>query len=155
MYKGELYITGRRKDMIIVRGRNLYPHGTCLPHSRYLSSLLDIEESIRISVSEVRPGGITVFAIDVEDEEKLVAVVEVKDVKAVNTKQIAKDIFRVVSKNHTISCHAVVVANPGTVKKTTSGKLKRQATREEYLKGNLPKGFLLSDVSNEIQVSRR
>lgn len=89
------------------------------------------------------------FAIDVDDEEKLVAVVEVKD--KVDNKKVAEKVFRVVSKNHTVLCHAVVVSGPGTVKKTTSGKLKRQATREEYLKGNITKGYLFSDLDIQIR----
>src|SRR6185295_20144355 len=68
---GELFVTGRVKDLIIVRGRNLYPH--------------DLELAVEQCHEALRPGGGAAFSLDVEDEERLVIVQELEPRRRADT----------------------------------------------------------------------
>ncbi|GLZ36145.1 acyl-CoA synthetase [Lentzea sp. NBRC 105346] len=116
----ELFITGRNKDLIIVRGRNLYP--------------ADIEDSVRDCHPDIRPGGLAAFAVDTEDGEQLVLFVETRHDKA-NRAEIADVVRRRIYEEHQLRCHDVVVGRQGIVRKTTSGKVRRLACRQAYLAG--------------------
>jgi hypothetical protein len=131
---GQLYICGRIKDMLILAGRNLYPQ--------------DIEDSIQQADGAVRPGGMAAFAVDVKNgeltEEKLVLLAEVRDAKLSKSdlQALAQTLQRVVLEHHQTPCHAIVLAPPGGVLKTTSGKVRRQACRQLWLDGTLQKKAL-------------
>lgn len=131
---GQLYICGRIKDMLILAGRNLYPQ--------------DIEDSIQQADNAIRPGGMAAFAVDVKTgelvEEKLVLLVEVRDasLKQPQLQQLAQTLQRTVLENHQTPCHAIVLAPAGTVLKTTSGKVRRQACRQLWNEGTLQKKAL-------------
>ena len=127
LHGGELFVTGRRKDLIIVRGRNLYP--------------ADVEESVRDCHPLVRPGGLAAFGVDAGAGagERLVLFVETRHDKVGTTEaeEIIQAVRRRVYEEHQIACHAVVLGQVGTVRKTTSGKVRRLACRQAYLSGEV------------------
>ncbi|WP_375765676.1 FAD-dependent oxidoreductase [Archangium gephyra] len=124
LWEGELYPTGRSKDLIIVRGRNYYPQ--------------DIEDGLRNAHPAVRPGGLLAFAApDAAGEEGLVVVAELQDGAREPAEVVARAIRDRVFQDHQLGCSGVVIGQRGTVPKTTSGKLRRQTCREDYLSGAL------------------
>ncbi|SDY47006.1 Acyl-CoA synthetase (AMP-forming)/AMP-acid ligase II [Amycolatopsis xylanica] len=124
-HEDELFITGRLKDLIIVRGRNLYPS--------------DIEDCVRDVHPLVRPGGVAAFAVDHEQGEQLVLFVETKQEKvtAADVDGIVEAVRRQVYDDHQLACHAVVVGKAGTVRKTTSGKVRRLACKQAFVSGEI------------------
>ncbi|WP_370948990.1 fatty acyl-AMP ligase [Amycolatopsis sp. cg5] len=124
-HEDELFITGRLKDLIIVRGRNLYP--------------ADVEDCVRDAHPLVRPGGIAAFAVDHEQGERLVLFVETRQdkVTAADVDGIVEAVRRQVYEDHQLACHAVVVGKAGTVRKTTSGKVRRLACKQAFVSGEI------------------
>ncbi|NUQ72849.1 MAG: fatty acyl-AMP ligase [Polyangiaceae bacterium] len=119
---GELYITGRLKDLIIVRGLNHYPQ--------------DIELTVEKSSRAVRPGATAAFSVDAGDEERLVVVSEA-DLGGASPADVVGDIRQAVVEQHDLMPHAIVLVKPGTIFKTASGKIQRRACRAAYLNGTL------------------
>jgi acyl-CoA synthetase (AMP-forming)/AMP-acid ligase II len=118
---GELYITGRLKDMIIVRGRNLFPQ--------------DVERVIEEGVPSVRVNGSLAFSVPVDGEERLVVLVEV-DARSgvpVDSPDVASAVRETVSAAHQISVHHVAQVRPGRIPRTTSGKRRRRDARREFI----------------------
>ncbi len=123
---GELFITGRLKDLIVIRGRNHYPQ--------------DIEETAAHSHAGLRAGSGAAFSIEEGGEERLVVVQEVSRQAAagLDVEEVADAIRRAVAGEHGVQVHAVAVARTGGVPKTTSGKVQRRACRTAFLAGELP-----------------
>lgn len=121
MTAGELYVTGRSKDLIILRGRNLYPH--------------DLELAVQEAHSSFRPGCGAAFSIDVEGEEKLVFVQECHaSVGAELAEDLLTAIRAAVLQSFQQRCHDILIVKPHTLAKTSSGKLRRSHVRTQYLK---------------------
>jgi acyl-CoA synthetase (AMP-forming)/AMP-acid ligase II len=139
---GELFITGRIKDMIIIDGRNLYPQ--------------DIELTVEQSHPAVRLGCCAAFSVDKAGEEQLVVVAEIDHQfqtdqrprraapnlgSALDTAPDGKEIVRIirqaVAEYHNVRVHDVVLLKISSISKTSSGKLQRHACRAAYLRGNL------------------
>ncbi|HWN41215.1 MAG TPA: amino acid adenylation domain-containing protein, partial [Thermoanaerobaculia bacterium] len=120
---GELFVTGRLKDLIVVRGRNLYPH--------------DVERTAEESHPALRPGGGAAFSVEVEGEERLVVVHEVERRREAEAREAAEAIRAAVLREHEVSPHEVVPIRAGMLPKTSSGKVRRGACREGYLSGAL------------------
>lgn len=130
---GNLYITGRLKDLIILRGRNIYPQ--------------DIEQTCEEAHASVRVGGCAAFAVDSDGEERLVLAVEVEQQRGSKSSSVATELEahdklvealrRAVSNKHEVSAHAVVLLKAGSIPKTSSGKIQRHATRAGYVAGTL------------------
>jgi phthiocerol/phenolphthiocerol synthesis type-I polyketide synthase C len=121
---GELFVTGRLKDLIIIRGRNYYPQ--------------DIEWTVEKSHPGLRPSCGAAFAIEAANEERLVVVQEVERAgPKVNVEEVAAAIRQAVSREHELEVHAVLLLRPGSVPKTSSGKIQRHACRQGYLAGTL------------------
>ena len=123
---GELYITGRIKDVIIIRGVNYYPQ--------------DIEDTVQASHPALRKNAGAAFAVrDDRDEEKLVVVQEVERAHrhAASTEDIAASIREALATEHEIGVHRIVLIRPGTIPKTTSGKIQRALTRQLWQQGQL------------------
>ena len=121
---GELYITGRAKDVIIKAGRNIYPH--------------EIEE-IAGRVAGVRAGCVVAFgAPDARTgTERLVVTAEVRDMASAG--RISAEIGRAVDEAMGMPADVVELLAPQSIPKTSSGKLRRSETRRLYLEGKLGK----------------
>ena len=138
VHGGEVFVTGRLKDLIIVRGRNLYPQ--------------DLEESVFTSHPLVRPGRAVAFsaptANEIEEGESIVLMTEVHS-KKVSSHQLDEVVHAArtrVQREHGISCDVLLIAQPGEILKTTSGKVRRQACRQAFLDGDLEGRLLRLDV---------
>jgi len=123
IHGGELYIAGRLKDLIIIRGKNYYPS--------------DIEAVVEKSHMALRLGCSAAFSIDHEKEEKLVIVQEIKgDYTADDHDLIRKTVSKAVMKYFKLEVHEVVLIKQNTIAKTSSGKIQRHACKENYLREN-------------------
>jgi acyl-CoA synthetase (AMP-forming)/AMP-acid ligase II/acyl carrier protein len=118
-HDGELFIIGRLKDLIIIRGRNLHPN--------------DIERVMEKSHAALRPGCGVAFSIEVEDEERLVLVHEVARRASPDYEEIIGNIRQALAEEFEVQAHAVALVKAGQVPKTSSGKLRRRAAREMFL----------------------
>ncbi|HYG65657.1 MAG TPA: fatty acyl-AMP ligase, partial [Thermoanaerobaculia bacterium] len=118
---GELYVTGRIKDLIIVRGRNLYPQ--------------DIERTAEGAHRALRPGGGAAFSVEVDGEERLVVAAEVERRSESEAPRAAAAVRRAVVEEHEVQVHEVVLLAAGTLPRTSSGKVRRGACRAAYLAG--------------------
>ncbi|KAG7382078.1 hypothetical protein PHYPSEUDO_005344 [Phytophthora pseudosyringae] len=124
--KGELFVTGRLKDLIIIRGRNVCPQ--------------DVEASVEHAHDNIRPGCTAAFSIEKGDEEALVVVVEVKNGSSQQTlEEICREIIKTVLSEHQLKCEAIVLLRQKTIPKTTSGKIQRSASKAHFLDGTLTK----------------
>jgi acyl-CoA synthetase (AMP-forming)/AMP-acid ligase II len=124
MQDGELFVTGRCKDVIIVRGRNHYPQ--------------DIEHSACASHTALRPGSGAVFAVDVGGEERVVLVQELKkDANGVNYADVVRSVCQAITSDHQIGLHAAVLIAAGSIPKTTSGKICRSECRSLFQRAQL------------------
>lgn len=121
---GELYITGRLKDLIIVRGRNHYPQ--------------DIEATVQGSDPACQRSAGVAFAIDHGNEERLVIVQEIASgVDDGRFKPILNRARQAIVEQHEIQPHEIVLIRPASLPKTPSGKVQRRLTKEFYLSGQL------------------
>jgi len=138
---GQLFVTGRLKDLIIIGGRNLYPN--------------DIELTVEQSHPAIRSGCCAAFSVDVAHEERLIVAAEVErryrpadshdrsrpphsaprlllDVGA-----MVRAIRRAVAEEHDVRVHAAVLLRAGSLPKTPSGKVQRNACQVSFLNGTL------------------
>jgi acyl-CoA synthetase (AMP-forming)/AMP-acid ligase II len=144
---GELFVTGRLKDLIIIGGRNLYPH--------------DLELTVEQSHPAIRPGGCVAFSVDIADEERLIIAAEVdrrhlpernhstaeaRDHSNGNhangrtpadPDEIVRAIRRAVAEAHDVRVHAVVILKAGGIPKTPSGKVQRRVCETRFRDGTL------------------
>jgi phthiocerol/phenolphthiocerol synthesis type-I polyketide synthase C len=116
---GELVVTGRLKDLIVIRGRNHYPH--------------DIERTVEQAHPGLRPGCGAAFTVDRDGEERLVVVQEVAPGQMDDPAAAVDAIRRGITITHGIASDGVVLVTPGAVAKTSSGKVRRHDTRRLYL----------------------
>ncbi|WP_164019479.1 non-ribosomal peptide synthase/polyketide synthase, partial [Pyxidicoccus trucidator] len=120
----ELFITGRIKDLIIVRGRNHHPQ--------------DIELTAEHAHAALRPGCGAAFSVEVEGEERLVVVYEADTRRQpVAVEEVARAISQQVATAHELRLHALTLIAPGSLAKTSSGKIQRRACRASFLSGEL------------------
>jgi len=121
---GEFFITGREKDIILKAGRNLYPH--------------EIEE-IAAGVKGVRKGCVVAFgaADAAAGTERLIVVAETLEKEAAAQQRISREIVEQVSLAVGLPPDSVKMLPPRSIPKTSSGKLRRDQTRQLYLAGNL------------------
>ncbi|MBD2625726.1 non-ribosomal peptide synthetase [Trichormus variabilis] len=123
LHDGELFVTGRAKDLIIIRGRNLYPQ--------------DIELTAERSHKMLRAGSVAAFAVEVETEEQLVVVQELEFRAKPNIEEVTTAIRKAITEEHEVQVYAVVLIKAGTISKTSSGKIQRRATKARFLEGTL------------------
>ena len=145
--EGELFVTGRLKDLIIIGGRNLYPH--------------DIELTVERSHSAVRPGCCAAFSVDVGNEERLVLAAEVErryqpeqhylngnsrnhsrrshsnGRPSADLDGVVRAIRRAAAEEHDVRVHAVVLLRAGSIPKTPSGKVQRHVCEARFRDGTL------------------
>ncbi|MEA5621854.1 non-ribosomal peptide synthetase [Nostoc sp. UHCC 0251] len=123
LHNGELFITGRAKDLIIIRGRNLYPQ--------------DIELTAERSHKTLRATSVAAFTVEVEKEERLVIVQELEFRAKPNIDEATAAIRQAITEEHEVQVYAVVLIKAGTIPKTSSGKIQRRATKAGFLAGTL------------------
>jgi acyl-CoA synthetase (AMP-forming)/AMP-acid ligase II len=123
---GELYITGRIKEVVIIRGINYYPQ--------------DIENTVQNADPSLRPHGGAAFAVtDALGDEGLVIVQEVERTVRQQTalSQLIARVREAVVIEHDIATHEIVLIRTGTLPRTTSGKIQRTLTRQLWMRGAL------------------
>ncbi|MEV4943145.1 fatty acyl-AMP ligase [Streptomyces zaomyceticus] len=127
LHEGELFITGRIKDVLILRGRNLYPQ--------------DIEHELRAQQAELGSLVGACFAVPGQDpgqEDVLVVTHEVRGIKEEERlRALAADMRLTVAREFGAPVGAVLLLRPGGVRRTTSGKIQRSAMRELFRAGAL------------------
>jgi acyl-CoA synthetase (AMP-forming)/AMP-acid ligase II/acyl carrier protein len=121
--KGQLFVTGRLKDLIILQGRNLYPQ--------------DIEATVQMSHSAIRAGACVAFSLEVGGEEKLIVLAEIPP-RLAERQQILQVIRAAVLEEYGVAVHIIALLPPKTIPKTSSGKLQRNACRKSFAAGELP-----------------
>jgi fatty-acyl-CoA synthase len=124
---GEIYVTGRVKDIIIKGGRNLYPH--------------EVEE-LAARAEGIRKGCIVAFGLkdEASGTEKLIVVAESREREASRRAAIVAAVTEQVSQGLGLPPDRVELIPPGSIPKTSSGKLRREETKQLYLAGKLAAG---------------
>ncbi|HEX6045284.1 MAG TPA: amino acid adenylation domain-containing protein, partial [Pyrinomonadaceae bacterium] len=120
---GELFVTGRLKDLIIIRGRNHYPQ--------------DIEAAVQHSHTSLKPDGGAAFSLELDGEERLAVVHEIDAGRAGEANEIVAAIREAVAEEFEIQPAAVVLIRSGTLPRTSSGKVRRGACRDGFVGGSL------------------
>lgn len=124
LQEGKLFVTGRLKDMIIIRGRNYYPQ--------------DIELTVERCHPSLRVGCNAVFSVDVDGEEQLVVVQEVqRNYEDFGVFQINEAIRLAIAEEHELQTYAIALIKPSTISKTSSGKVQRYDCRARFLEDSL------------------
>ena len=124
---GELFLTGRRKDIVIKAGRNIYPHEA---------------EAVVDGVDGVRKGCVAVFGVPdaALGTERLVVVAETRATEPARRERMRGEILERVTDALGVPPDTLVLARPGSVLKTSSGKVRRGGTRDAYRAGTLERG---------------
>ncbi len=121
---GEFFITGRLKDLIIIRGSNHYPQ--------------DIEQTVENSHVALRPAASAVFSVEAAGEERLVVVQEVERQYLTKNLDVAVAAIRqAIAEQHDLQVYAIVLIKTGSIPKTSSGKIQHRGAREAYLDATL------------------
>ncbi len=126
MLNGELYMTGREKDLLIVAGVNHYPQ--------------DIEWTVQNVDSAFRQDHCAAFSIEVEGEERVVVVAEMER-RLDDWGELLVRVRRALSENHELDLYGLCLIKKGEVLKTSSGKLQRRGCRDAYLQNSLEAFF--------------
>ena len=121
--EGELFVTGRSKDLIIVRGVNRYPQ--------------DIEATVEQASDLLRPGAVAAFACDIKGRERLIIVAELERGAKGDLPQVIASIRKQVTLEHELPPDAIVLVRTHSIPVTSSNKIQRNACREEFLEGKL------------------
>ncbi|MFC0316215.1 long-chain-fatty-acid--AMP ligase FadD32 [Gordonia phosphorivorans] len=147
IYGGELYITGRVKDLVIVDGRNHYPQ--------------DLEASAQEASANLRPGFVAAFAVpanqlprevfeggfsgltfDADDaSEQLVIVAERGPGRKADPQEIADNVRAAIAARHGVMVRDLLLVPAGSIPRTSSGKIARRATKAAYVDGTLRGGY--------------
>ncbi|WP_149179210.1 fatty acyl-AMP ligase [Streptomyces sp. TRM49041] len=122
---GQVYVTGRLKDLIVVKGRNHYPQ--------------DLEYTVETSHPLLRTSSAAAFAVDTGEREALVVVVEGDSrlLRYAGAEEVTAAVRDAVRRDHRVDVEEVVLIRRGTLPKTTSGKVRRRSCRERYESGSL------------------
>ena len=121
----ELFVTGRLKDLIIIRGSNHYPQ--------------DIELTVDRSHQALRPSCGAAFSVEVESEERLVIVQEVQEsyLNELDVDKVVNAIRQAVSQQHQLQVYGILLLKTGTIPKTSSNKIQRHACKVGFMEESL------------------
>ena len=142
IYEGELFIVGRIKDLLIIRGRNHYP------------------EDIEATVQEITGGRVAAISVPVNGTEELVAVMELKKRGDSNEEVtgwlsgVKSEVTSAISNAHGLNVADLVLVPPGSIPTTTSGKVRRAACVELYRQDSSP-GWTPEPVVGRMRRDRR
>jgi len=123
--RGELFVTGRIKDIVIIRGRNYYPE--------------DIELAASQSHAAIEVNGAAAFSIEVQGTEGLAIVMEVKRTfwRNLNPDEVFLSVRQAIVERLGIAPHFITLIKPLSMTKTTSGKIQRNIIKSQFMKGEL------------------
>ena len=136
---GELFVTGRLKDLIILRGVNYYPQ--------------DIELAVESAHEHVEKGAGAAVVVGEEGNEKLVVVQETVRRRDIDYQEIVQAIRKQVAQEFELSIGEIVLIKTGTIPKTSSGKIQRHACRDGYVAGTLVVRAAWSAETGEVKVA--
>ena len=122
---GELFVTGRLKEIILIRGRNNYPQ--------------DIEYTVQNSHPALRPSCGAAFTVENKGEERLVVVQEVERtwLRKIDIDEVKRAIRKAVVQEYDLQVYAIALIRTGSLPKTSSGKIQRRGCRAKFLEGSL------------------
>jgi acyl-CoA synthetase (AMP-forming)/AMP-acid ligase II len=122
---GELYITGRIKDLIIIRGKNYHPH--------------DLEFIAQNSHPFIHARPSAAFSIDSDyEDEKIILLQELKtSIDSAHRMEIKRAISEAINREHAIQISEIIFISPNSLARTTSGKIQRSEMRQRYLRNEL------------------
>jgi len=121
LHDGDLYVVGRAKDLIIIRGRNIHPS--------------DVETTVQRADLRLRDNGGAAVSLDTDEEERLYIVQEVDAAPGTDLDKLIDVIRSAVWLAHGVDVHGVVLIRPGALPKTSSGKVQRFACRTAIERG--------------------
>ncbi len=126
---GELFLVGRLKEMIIIRGQNHYPQ--------------DIELTVQGSHCALQADGVAAFSVEIEGEERLTVVQEVKRtaLRNISPEEICECVQGAIHREHGIFLHQLCLVKPTTVSKTSSGKIMRGVMRQRFMDNDFASVF--------------
>ncbi|MEN8649780.1 amino acid adenylation domain-containing protein [Streptomyces sp. 21So2-11] len=125
VHRGRLHVTGRMKDLVIHRGRNLHPE--------------DLEADVAASNASLRPGCGAIFSVDDGDQEAMVVCQEVRqDTPQERYPELVRGIREVLSRQYGVAARTIALLPPGAIAKTSSGKVQRFTARTRFRAGTLP-----------------
>jgi len=134
LYQGQLFVTGRLKDLIIIEGRNHYPQ--------------DIESTVENTDLALRKEACAAFSVEIKGEERLVIVAEIERSydRKIDEVALKKKIREAVALEHDIRGDKIALIRHNCLPKTSSGKIQRQLCRSLFLNGELE--LLTSEPEN-------
>jgi acyl-CoA synthetase (AMP-forming)/AMP-acid ligase II len=120
-----LFVTGRAKEIIVIRGANFDP--------------LDIEAAAQESSDALATGAGSAFSVEAEGGEAVVLACEVERsaLRGLDANAVAGAVVEAVSRRFSVNLYDLVLLRPGALPRTTSGKIRRSACRQQYLAGEL------------------
>ncbi len=124
LHDEQLFVTGRRKDCIIIRGQNHYPQ--------------DIERTVEAAHPALMSNASIAFSISDDREELLVVAAELNRHYKGPADEILREVRKAISLDHELQTHAVVLVAAGHLPRTSSGKVRRQECKRAFLAGALP-----------------
>lgn len=123
-HQGQLFIFGRIKDIMIIRGRQYAPQ--------------DIEYSVQNAHEVIKKGNIAAFSVDIDSVERLVIVAELSTEPGSDAcDQLINKMIRTISDEYQLAVYEIVLIKPKSIPKTTSGKIQRYACKRAYLNHEL------------------
>jgi acyl-CoA synthetase (AMP-forming)/AMP-acid ligase II len=136
---GQLYLAGRSKDLIIIAGKNHYPE--------------DIEHTVESTHELIFSGGSVAFAVEADQEETMVILAELRKQEGYglqHTQTITTSILERVVSVHGVAPRSIVLCRRGAIARTTSGKVRRAASRALYLSGGVQPILEWSSVESRV-----